>query len=108
MAGQPESSSQARLVVTLHIIEYSLKPATVAQRPVLSRTSLVEEHSGMIASIIASKGESSPLTYLESSSDLASCGIGNDGKVLEATDKLLSEMKIPMVVLTGRTPFKAR
>jgi len=67
----------------------------------------VEEHYGVITSIIASKGESSPLTYLESSSDLANCGIGNDGKLLEVTDKLLSEMKIPRVVLTGRTPFKA-
>ncbi|KAK0748326.1 amidase signature domain-containing protein, partial [Apiosordaria backusii] len=55
--------------------------------PTLSAANHVEEHYGVIASIIASKG--------------------TDVKLLDVTSKLLSEMKIPRVVLTGKVPFES-
>ncbi|KAH6847434.1 hypothetical protein B0I37DRAFT_375057 [Chaetomium sp. MPI-CAGE-AT-0009] len=59
---------------------------TVGQLAVLSAVSQVEEKYGVVASIIGSKG--------------------TDTKLLELTGQLLTEMKVPRVVLTGRVPFE--
>ncbi|KAK0738669.1 amidase signature domain-containing protein [Schizothecium vesticola] len=58
----------------------------VGQLPTISTVSKVEEKYGVIAAITGSRG--------------------TDKALLELTDRLLTEMKLPKTVLTGRVPYK--
>jgi hypothetical protein len=105
MAGQPEVVfTGAEQPQTLQITSLSLaKYNTVGQLPVLSTASQVEEKYGVVTSIIGSKGEYTAAPIFRSA-PLTSAG--TDTKLLEITGKLLTEMKVPRVVLTGRVPFE--
>jgi hypothetical protein len=71
---------------------------------VLSTASQVEEKYRVVASIIGSKGEY-PETPIPRLAPLTSAG--TDTGLLEITGKLLTEMKVPRVDLTGKVPFES-
>ena len=103
--GNPRLCSQVRGTTPNPRIP-SLGPANyekVGQLPTLSTASQVEEKYGVVASIIGSKGQNAE-SRISRSVQLTSAG--TDTNLLEITGRLLTEMKVPRVVLTGRVPFE--